>query len=40
MEASFGAVKSIHGIRDAETNHRDQWMIAGIAEAFQLGALI
>lgn len=40
MGASFGAVKSIHGIRDAETNHRDQWMTAGIAETFQLRALI
>ena len=38
--ASFGAVKSMHGIRDAETNHWDQWMTAGIAETFQLGVLI
>ena len=40
MGASFRAFKSIHGIRDAETNHRDQWMTAGIAETFQLRALI
>ena len=40
MGAIFGAVKSMHGIRDAEANHRGQWMTAGIAETFQLGVLI
>ena len=40
MGASFGAVKSMQGIRDAETNHRDQWTTVGIAETFQLGILI
>lgn len=37
MGAIFRAVKSMHGIRDAEANHRDQWMTAGMQKLFSWG---